>query len=181
MLNITRWQQAAFQNRWCFEHQREERMRHKIIVRKHEWGEFCKTFGNGRVKKTKWDTKTTDGPWTEQKVGKKFNFKTFVHPGVNESIRLIWQVDWIFFSSPPDSEQQHHWTAVIQPHNHNPATLIHYSTEWLLVSSLNLLEKKKISTVCQAALSLCVYVCTSACLYVCVCLCVCVDEPFSQC
>lgn len=181
MLNITRWQQAAFQNRWCFEHQREERMRHKIIVRKHEWGEFCKTFGNGRVKKRNETQKQQMDHEQNKRLETNFNFKTFVHPGVNESIRLIWQVDWIFFFLSPrlwttTPLNSYYSASQSQPSYIN--TLFYWVTSCKLPKPIG---KKKKSLQYVKRLSRCVCMCARAhvCMYACVC--VCVDEPFSQC
>lgn len=135
-----------------------------------------KSKKNGmRHKNNRWTMNRTKG-WKQISILRHSCIPELMNPS-------DWYGRWIefFFSSPPDSEQQHHWTAIIQPHNHNPATLIHYSTEWLLVSSLNLLEKKKKSLQYVKRLSRCVCMCARAhvCMYACVC--VCVDEPFSQC
>lgn len=120
-----------------------------------------------RHKNNRWTMNRTKG-WKQISILRHSCIPELMNPS-------DWYGRWIefFFSSPPDSEQQHHWTAVIQPHNHNPATLIHYSTEWLLVSSLNLLEKKKnLYSISSGSLAVCV--CVRERMFVCMRVSVCV-------
>lgn len=127
-----------------------------------------KSKKNGmRHKNNRWTMNRTKG-WKQISILRHSCIPELMNPS-------DWYGRWIefFFSSPPDSEQQHHWTAIIQPHNHNPATLIHYSTEWLLVSSLNLLEKKK-NLYSMSSGSLAVCVCVRARMFVCMRVSVCV-------